>query len=530
MRKKISFSVKLIIFAAAVFLFASVSSAQDSAAVSAEAYGDFTDRNIGVYMVYVKGGAFTMGCTAEQGRDCNGNEKPAHGVTLGDFFIGRYEVTQKQWKALMGGNPSLRQGDDLPVENVNWDSVKVFIDKLNALMGDDYWEYRLPTEAEWEYAARGGAGGRGYAFSGGGEVGAVAWYEDNGGGKANPVGGKAPNELGIYDMSGNVWELVGDWFGNYDKSPQVDPVGPSRGTYRVRRGGGWSSGAKACRVSHRMSLSQGFSSNDVGFRLSMGLKKAKPELALAPMSQLALLKPNYVKTRRSEAVFAPVDTVQRKAFQIKNRSLRSADKLDRGISVGVGGFYGGDYGGGILWANREELAMPYGGGGAYMFVDAVYAEAFIGYSGGGGKWRSQDAVSPGDLPLMSRSYFNSGVLLKYPMNIGVGASSVFPLLGVDYESAMTGNLTYANGNSYEFYKESWRYDADVLSALWLKAGCGVNLSVKLIQSAYLRAEVLYGFRTANAFEKQDAGLSAGGAETRQGHGLTCRVGVGVKLL
>jgi formylglycine-generating enzyme required for sulfatase activity len=525
MRTKIFFSAAILI------LFASVLSAQDSTAVQTEPFGDFIDGNTGVDMVFVKGGTFTMGCTAEQGRDCSDNEKPARSVTLGDFYIGRYEVTQKQWTAIMGSNPSLRQGDDLPVENVHWDSVAVFIKKLNALAmaGSDYWEYRLPTEAEWEYAARGGAVSSGRVYSGGG------WHDGNSGGKTNPVGSKNPNELGIYDMSGNVWELVGDWYGDYPKISQTDPSGPQWGNYRVMRGGGWSSGVKACRVSQRMKISQNFGGGDVGFRLAIGPKKKIA--ALPPLSQLALLKPTYVKTRRSETVSAPVvrapvaDTAPAREFRPKTRSLRSANKMDKGISAGIGAVYSGDYGGGIAWANREYVAMPYNGGGAYMFVDAVYAETFAGYSGGGGKWESRYARSPNDLPQMSRSNFNVGVLLKYPVAMGADASagSVFPLVGIDYAAAMSGKLIYANGNVYEFYKETWRYDANALSALWLKFGCGFNMNINLIQSAYLRAEILYGFRTSNALEKQDANLSES-AEPKIGRGLTCRVGVGVKLL
>jgi hypothetical protein len=172
--------------------------------------------------------------------------------------------------------------------------------------------------------------------------------------------------------------------------------------------------------------------------------------------------------------------------------------------------------------------MPYGGGGAYIFTDAVYAEAFVGYSGGGGKWESQDTQNPNDLPEMSRSFFNAGVFLKYPVAMGADVSSVFPLAGLEYEAAATGKLRYANGYVYGFYKENWRYDANALSALWLKFGCGFNMNINLIPNAYLRGEILYGFRTENAFEKQDAALNY--AETRQGHGLTLRVGMGMRLL
>jgi formylglycine-generating enzyme required for sulfatase activity len=528
MINKISFPVKFILSAAILFSGASVSTAQDSAAADSQTEqasaprGDFTDSNIDAYMVFVKGGTFTMGCTPEQVSDCYGNEKPARSVTLSDFYISRYEVTQKQWTALMGGNPSLHQGDNMPVTNVHWDSVKVFIEKLNAMMASEYWEYRLPTEAEWEYAARGGAGNMGYPYSGGGEPDAIAWYDANGGGKSNPVGGKAPNVLGIYDMSGNVWELVGDWYGDYAKTHQTDPTGPQWGTYRIMRGGGWSSGVRACRVSNRVKLSQGFSSGDVGFRLAIGLRKITQPPQLSP---LALLKPKYVKIRSDEATVA--DTLSGERGQ-GERPRGYVHKFEKGLSVGIGGFYGGDYGGGIAWGNGEELSMPYGGGGIYLFADAMYAEAFAGYSAGGGKWKSPDAKNQNYLPEMPRSYLNVGILLKYPINMGTGesVSNIFPLVGIDYEAAVSGRLEYPSGKVYEFDIKNWRYNASALNALWLKFGCGFNIN--LIQNTYLRVEALYGFRTVNAFEKSDAALNS--AETRPGHGLTCRVGVGMRLL
>jgi formylglycine-generating enzyme required for sulfatase activity len=520
MKTKFFFSAMIL------FVFVSVSMAQDATDNLTEQkpdsvyYVDFTDANTGADMVFVEGGTFTMGCAAERGGECYDNEKPARSVTLGDFYIGRYEVTQKQWAAIMNYNPSVWRGDSLPVENVHWDSVKVFIEKLNAMNDSVDWEYRLPTEAEWEYAARGGAGGGGYAFSGGGLDEAV-WYDGNSGGRSNPVGSKAPNVLGIYDMSGNVWELVGDWYGDYEAASQTDPTGPAWGTSRVMRGGGWSSAARACRVSQRMRISQNFSSGDVGFRLVMGPKK---KTASPQSSQPTPLKPARVKTGSA----TDADTASGESIDEGERPRGYAHKWEKGLSVGIGGFYGGDYGGGIVWANREEVAMPYGGGGAYLFADAVYAEVFAGYSGGGGKWKCRDAENANGLPQMSRSYLNVGALLKFPvyMSAGSGVSNIFPLAGIDYEASVSGKIEHANGNVYEFGKKERRHAATALSALWLKFGFGFN--VDLIQNVYLRSEILYGFRTANAFEKSDAGLSSG-AEPRQGHGLTCRVGAGVKI-
>jgi formylglycine-generating enzyme required for sulfatase activity len=216
-------------------------------------------------MVYVRGGTFTMGCTAEQGNYCIDDEKPAHEVTVGDFRIGKYEVTQTEWKTVMGNNPSFFEGDNLPVEKVNWNEVQEFIQKLNTMTGGNY---RLPTEAEWEYAARGGSQARGFKYSGSNSIGDVAWYDWNSGSKTHPVGTKRANELGIYDMAGNVYEWVQDWFGGYNSGSQTNPVGPSSGSYRVRRGGSWGSFARSARVSFRLNVEPGDRYDNLGFRLA----------------------------------------------------------------------------------------------------------------------------------------------------------------------------------------------------------------------------------------------------------------------
>jgi formylglycine-generating enzyme required for sulfatase activity len=217
-------------------------------------------------MVSVQGGTFTMGCTGEQGGDCDDDEKPAHSVTVGNFQIGKFEVTQRLWKQIMGAdnNPSYFKGDDLPVERVSWNDVQKFIKKLNEQTGK---KYRLPTEAEWEYAARGGNKSQGNKYSGSNNLDEVAWYRDNSGGKTNDVGTKSPNELGIYDMSGNVWEWVSDWYGDYTSGAQTNPTGPSSGSDRVNRGGSWYNNAEYCRVSFRVGNHPGSRGEIIGFRL-----------------------------------------------------------------------------------------------------------------------------------------------------------------------------------------------------------------------------------------------------------------------
>ena len=225
----------------------------------------FTVNGVQFTMVEVGGGTFTMGATSEQGSDAWDEEKPAHEVTLSDYYIGQTEVTQALWKAVMGSNPSDSKGGNLPVERVSWDDCQVFIQKLNQLTGK---QFRLPTEAEWEYAARGGRKSRGYKYAGGNNIDSVAWCDGNSGNETHPVATKQANELGIYDMSGNVLEWCSDWCGDYTSSSQSDPQGSSSGSFRVIRGGCYYNFARNCRVSYRISNTLDYRCGYLGLRLS----------------------------------------------------------------------------------------------------------------------------------------------------------------------------------------------------------------------------------------------------------------------
>ena len=226
----------------------------------------FSVNGVEFKMVFVEGGTFTMGATSEQGDDAYEYEYPTHRVTLSDYYIGETEVTQTLWKAVMGSNPSYFKGDNLPVERVSYKDVKEFITKLNQKTGKTF---RLPTEAEWEYAARGGKKSKGYKYAGSNNIDDVAWYYENSNNKTHPVKTKRPNELGIYDMSGNVWEWCSDNYGAYSSSSQTNPTGPSSGSDRVYRGGSWSGDAGRCRVSNRDDYRPSSRYNNLGFRLAL---------------------------------------------------------------------------------------------------------------------------------------------------------------------------------------------------------------------------------------------------------------------
>ena len=226
----------------------------------------FYANGVSFEMVEVRGGTFRMGATSEQGSEADSDEKPVHSVTLSGYYIGKTEVTQALWKAVMGSNPSNFKGDNLPVECVSWNDCQEFVRKLNSLTELNF---RLPTEAEWEFACRGGNNSRGYKYSGSNYIDNVAWYWDNSLGNTLPVATKLPNELGIYDMSGNVREWCSDWKGDYSSGAQTNPKGPYDGSYRVNRGGSWFDLARHCRSSYRDSYSPDYCGDFLGLRLSL---------------------------------------------------------------------------------------------------------------------------------------------------------------------------------------------------------------------------------------------------------------------
>ena len=253
---------KILFIIAATMLLSGCKKYTDFSAINFEDY--FYVNGVSFEMVYVEGGTFVMGATSEQGSDAYDNEKPVHSVTLSGYYIGKCEVTQELWEAVMGSNPSNFKGAQNPVERVSWNDCQNFIKKLNSLTGRTF---RLPTEAEWEYAARGGNKSLHYKYSGSGNIGDVARYWDNSGKKTHAVGTKSPNELGIYDMSGNVMEWCSDWYGYYSAGAQTNPQGPSSGSYRVLRGGSWFISARDCRVSDRFNVDPDSSGSGDGLRL-----------------------------------------------------------------------------------------------------------------------------------------------------------------------------------------------------------------------------------------------------------------------
>ena len=239
-----------------------------SAVHAADAPEKTHKNSIGMEFVLIPAGTFQMGCSSEA-EECEDEEKPSHSVTISQpFHLGKYEVTQAQWEAVMGNNPSKFKGADRPVDSVTWDDAQEFIKKLNAKEG--HTRYRLPTEAEWEYAARAGSA-TAYSFGDDeGQLGNYAWYWENSDEETHPVGRKQPNAWGLFDMHGNVWEWVHDWYGEkyYSAGAMTDPQGPESGGYRVLRGGGWTYEVMwYCRSDYRRGSTPDHREEGDGFRL-----------------------------------------------------------------------------------------------------------------------------------------------------------------------------------------------------------------------------------------------------------------------
>jgi formylglycine-generating enzyme required for sulfatase activity len=228
----------------------------------------FTVNGVSFNMVTVDGGTFMMGATVEEDADYQVfMGSPKHQVALSSYRIGQTEVTQELWVAVMGSNPSADQSNlQYPVSNVNWNDCDTFITRLNALTG---LQFRLPTEAEWEFAAQGGTRSKGYIYSGSDDLEQVAWINTNSDNHCHPVGTKKANELSLYDMNGNVEEWCHDWYSLYTEDPVVNPTGPETGTSRIHRGGRWSSGAKFCRITRRDGFAPTVIRNYMGFRLAL---------------------------------------------------------------------------------------------------------------------------------------------------------------------------------------------------------------------------------------------------------------------
>ena len=257
------YALMMVVVLVALSVGSTVSAAEKKVTKAPATTKNFKDKSTGMEFVFVKGGCYQMGDAFGGDKP---EERPVHKVCVGNFHIGKYEVTQGQWQQVMGDNPSVfkKCGPDCPVENVSWNDAQEFIRRLN--MGSSM-KYRLPTEAEWEYAAR--SGGKKEKVAGGGKLDEVGWHAGNSGGTTHAVGKKKPNGLGLYDMSGNVFEWCSDWFGEryYAESTQQKPQGPEIGLERVSRGGSYEDDPESLRTVNRNWQGADFRNGNFGLRL-----------------------------------------------------------------------------------------------------------------------------------------------------------------------------------------------------------------------------------------------------------------------
>ncbi len=284
-------------------------------------------------MVNVEGGSFMMG---SQNPSAASNERPVHKVILPSFSIGKYQVTQEEWQTVMGNNPSFFKGKRRPVENVSWDECQSFVDKLNSLTGMDF---RLPTEAEWEFAARGGNHSKQYVYAGSDNLDSVAIFEKNvteDSSKPNYgtqiVGTKVPNELGLYDMSGNVSEWCYDWKGAYKKDDAISPVGPELGCFCIHRGGGWNSISKYCTVSSRNYDLPSHKYSNTGLRLVIG-PKVQIKIDVNNNNRIKNALQNYVKEEEDVEVIGADEQTE-----LNSEMLSMPDAISISVEYGVKGY------------------------------------------------------------------------------------------------------------------------------------------------------------------------------------------------
>jgi len=367
--------------------------------------------------------------------------------------------------------------------------------------------WRLPSTADWKALVD---------YAGGKSKAGTKLKSSAGWGKVDGVS----SGTDAYGFSA----LPGGYFGNDYEELELE--GATKPEFRNAGNNGywWSATKKGANSAYYINMSNDGESVDRGegdidkfllysVRCMQDVEPAQQVVQQSAPAPTPTPEPQVQQTAPVESASAPTP-----APKPKRESVNS-------MSFGGGLFFANDFGGGILWDNDEVLAMPYYGIGAYLYFDAIYAEVFGGFSLGGGKWESGDVSSPSNLPNMERTYLNIGVFGKYPF--GSGRVRYFPLLGIDYEASVSGRLVYDNGAEYEFDGARASTDAGALSALWVKFGGGVDIDWS--QNFYFRAELLYGLRTANDFEKINAGYSSYGGTPRQGSGMTLKAGLGYKF-
>ncbi|MDR2577843.1 MAG: SUMF1/EgtB/PvdO family nonheme iron enzyme [Chitinispirillales bacterium] len=455
-------------------------------------------------MVFVRGGTFDMGCTDEQS-GCRRWEKPVRSVTVSDFYISKYVVTQALWRAVMGENRSMPKkfrGDDSPVVNVRWRDVQEFLTRLNETTGK---QFRLPTEAEWEYAARGGTQSRGYMYAGSNNIDDVAWHKGNSGKNIPSVGGKMPNELGIYDMSGNVFELVSDRFGWYGSSSEINPEGPGSGSGHTIRGGSWRGFSEFSQNSYR----NGIFHNGVPFTST----NMRPFRSGSWRWSIPLVGIRLAHDFNPDVVVASLEKPAGGLTQTENGE------------TGPRGFFPRSIGGGTYFTNNRGIVgdwgkggidgrLTYNDGGIYIFFTEVFGNFIVGFSAGisfgSANLKEEDewdrtVISNFDVPFTSVGF---GSCFRVPIHLSRNMI-IFPFI-------LEGHISYIS----QLFSKKTEFD---FGGIRINLGIGVGADFNLSERTFLRPELLYGwgvdelvFRNENRFNGM-------------GHGLTLKLSSGFRF-